>query len=363
MRELIAVCLVGLIVAVAHAPPAVAEGAVAAPTPVIVAPVRLADFADRIEALGTLRANESVALTAAVTETVSAVHFDDGERVKAGQVLVEMTSAEESAQLAEARASADEAYRQYQRVLSLENQGTAAKSLLDERRREWETARARRAAIESRLADRIVKAPFAGVLGLRDLSPGALVRPGDLIAVLDDDAVMKLEFQIPSTYLDVLAPGLEIIATAPAFAQRQFRGQVKSIDSRIDTGTRAIRVRALLPNPERLLKPGLLMQLELLKRPRRAIVIPEEALLALGEKQFVLVVAGSDDNKVVRRQVEIGGRRPGEVEIVAGLTAGEQVITHGGLKVRPGDRVEIAAIDDGSLPLPDLLRRLPGGGT
>ncbi len=362
MRDCLAVVL-GLMLGLAHLPPAAAEGAPQAPTPVIVAPARLADFADRIEALGSLRANESVALTATVTETVSAVHFDDGERVKAGQVLVEMSSGEERAQLAEARATADEAQRQYQRVLSLETQGSAAKSLLDERRREWEAAQARRAAIESRLADRTIKAPFAGVLGLRDLSPGALVRPGDLIAVLDDDTVMKLEFQVPSTYLEVLAPGLEIVATAPAFAQRQFRGQVKSIDSRIDPSTRAIRVRALLPNPDHLLKPGLLMQVELLKRPRRSIVIPEEALLALGAKQFVLVVDAADGNKVVRQPVEIGGRRAGEVEIVTGLSAGQQVITHGSLKLRPGDKVEIAVIDDGSQPLSELLRRLPGGDT
>ncbi|MGD8937330.1 MAG: efflux transporter periplasmic adaptor subunit, partial [Thiogranum sp.] len=139
-------------------------------TAVIVSPARLDQFTDRIEALGTLRANESVALTASVTETVSAIHFDDGDRVDRGKLLVEMTSGEEHAQLEEARATVDEAYRQYQRVLSLETQGTAAKSLLDERKREWETAKARLAAIESRLADRLIKAPFAGVLGLRDLS-------------------------------------------------------------------------------------------------------------------------------------------------------------------------------------------------
>jgi membrane fusion protein (multidrug efflux system) len=331
-------------------------------TRVIVAPARLDQFTDRIEALGTLTANESVALTASVTETVSAIHFDDGDRVEKGRVLVEMTSGEEHAQLEEARATVDEAYRQYQRVVSLETQGTAARSLLDERKREWETARARLGAIESRLADRLIKAPFAGVLGLRDLSVGALVEPGDLITTLDDDSVMKLGFQVPSTYLEVLRPGLDIIATTRAYADRRFQGKVKAIDSRIDAATRAIRVRAVLPNPEQMLKPGMLMQVELLKQPRQTIVIPEEALLPQGDKQFVLLVDQAAGNQVVRREVAIGGRRPGEVEIVDGLRAGEQVITHGSLKVRPGEQVVIGAVDDGSRPLPELLESAGGSG-
>ncbi len=334
-----------------------------AATSVIVSPARLDQFADRIEALGTLTANESVALTASVTETVSVIHFDDGDRVAKGQVLVEMTSGEEHAQLAEARATVNEAYRQYQRVLSLETQGTAARSLLDERRREWETAKARLAAIESRLADRLIKAPFAGVLGLRDLSVGALVEPGDLITTLDDDSVMKLGFQVPATYLEVLRPGLDVIATARAYAGRRFHGQVKAVDSRVDAATRAIRVRALLPNPERMLKPGMLMQVELLKQPRQTIVIPEEALLPQGDRQFVLLVDQADGNRVVRREVTIGGRRPGEVEVVDGLQPGEQIITHGTLKVRPGEQVVIGAVDDGSRPLHELLESFAGDGS
>jgi membrane fusion protein (multidrug efflux system) len=325
---------------------------------VIVAPVRLIDFADSIEALGTLLANESVELTATVTETISAIHFDDGDRVEEGQVLVEMTSQEEHAQLEEARATAGEAYRQYQRIKPLAEEGTAARSLLDERKRQSETARARLAAIESRLADRLIKAPFAGIVGLRDLSVGALVQPGDLITTLDDDSVMKLEFPLSATYLEALHPGLEVIATSRAFAGREFTGSVKSVNSRIEPATRSIRVRALLANPERLLKPGMLMQVRLLENPRMALVIPEEALQPLGEQQFVYVVG--EDNTVQRREIRIGTRRPGQVEVVDGLGADEQVVTHGHMKIRPGAAVTVTAIDDGSLPLAELLRSLPG---
>jgi membrane fusion protein (multidrug efflux system) len=327
---------------------------------VIVAPARLVEFADRVEAIGTLAANESVELTATVTDTISVIHFDDGDRVEKGQVLLEMTSGEEHAQLEEANATINEAWRQYQRIKPLASEGTAAKSLLDERKRDWETARARLNAIESRLADRLIKAPFDGVTGLRDLSVGALVEPGDLITTLDDDRVMKLEFPVSATFLDVLHPGLEVEATSRAFPGRIFTGSVKAVDSRIDPVTRSVRVRALLPNPERLLKPGMLMYVELLKDPRTALVIPEESLLPLGEQQFVFVVTA--DNRVEKRELQIGGRRPGLVEVLQGLAAGDQVITHGHSQVSPGQVVTITAIDDGSRTLPGLLNTLPGSG-
>ena len=336
---------------------------VAAPaTPVIVASVDAVPFEDRIEALGTLRAKESVALTASVTETVSALHFDDGDRVKAGRILAEMTSAEEQAQLKEVRALVEEAQSQYRRVQSLATQGTAAKSLLDERRREWETARARLVAIESRLSDRLIRAPFNGVVGLRNISVGALVEPGDVITTLDDDSVMKLDLSVPSIYLGSLQPGLEVLATTRAYGAREFSGVVRSVDSRVDPITRSLIVRVLLPNAERLLKPGMLMQVTLRKDPRRTLVISEAALMPEGREQFVLVaVPDGEGHKIERRQVRIGSRRAGEVEILEGLMENEMVVTHGTLRVSPGQKVEVRAIDDGKRPLPELLepRSLP----
>jgi len=331
--------------------------AAAPPTPIIVSAARAVPFEDRIDALGTLRANESLALTASVTETVTALYFDDGDRVQAGRLLVEMTSAEEHAQLTEATALVKEVKRQYRRVQSLASQGTASKSLLDERGREWETARARLVAIESRLSDRLIKAPFAGVVGLRNISVGALVEPGDLITTLDDDTVMKLDLAVPSVYLSSLTPGLAVTATTRAYGETAFAGEVRSIDSRVDPVTRSVIVRVLLPNRDRLLKPGILMQVVLRKNPRQAIVIPEAALMPVGRKQFVLLAVPMEaGHKVERRQVTIGSRRPGEAEVLEGLSPGDLVITHGSMRVRPGQAVEVRAIDDGSQPLAELLK-------
>jgi membrane fusion protein (multidrug efflux system) len=311
-----------------------------------------------VEALGTLRANEAVVLTATVSEIVTAVHFEDGQRVTADSILVEMTNEEEHALIEEERSTLNEAKKQYDRLRPLVERGAASTSLLDQRRREYETAKARLRAIESKLRDRLIIAPFAGVVGLRNVSVGALIEPGDVITTLDDDSVMKLDFTVPSIYLSRLAKGLSMVATSPAHSGRQFEGVVSSIDSRIDPVTRAIVVRAILPNPERLLKPGLLMHVTLLKNPRDVLVIPEEALIPAGRVNHVLVIDRSADPIVVqRRQVTIGNRRPGEVEIVEGLEEGELVVVDGTLRARPGQPVNVIAEDVGDEPLGHLLNR------
>ena len=356
-KSCVGVARLGLVIAALCAPP----GWAAPATGVIVAEVQRVSFEDRIEALGTLRANESVELTASVTETVSALYFDDGQRVAADTLLVEMTSTEEHAQLEEAQSLLDEAARQYRRVQSLATQGTASQSLLDERRRELETARARLSAIESRLSDRLIKAPFAGVLGLRKISVGALVEPGDLIATLDDDTQMKLDLAVPNVYLGSLRPGLGVVATTRAYGDRQFTGEVRSIDSRVDPVTRSVQVRVLLPNAERLLKPGMLMQVTLRKDPRETLVIPEAALMPLGREQYVLIASPEADlHKVERRRIVIGSRRPGEVEVIDGLDEGDWIITEGTLRVRPGQQVDVRAVDDGSRTLRELLQHESG---
>ena len=316
------------------------------PAAVIAAEVRLAPFVDRVEALGTLRANESVEITANVTETVMAIHFDDGQRVEQGDLLVELTSAEQHALLREAQVRIDEAERQYQRVRALVEQRSASESLLDERRRDLDTARAALLAIESRLADRLVKAPFAGVLGLRNISLGALVRPGDSITSLDDDRVMKLDFAVPSLFLTSLIPGLPIEARSRDYGERVFEGVVRSVDSRVDPVTRSIQVRALIPNPDLSLKPGLLMQVDLLRNPREAMVVPEAALLHQGTSHYVIVA--TPEGLAERRAVEVGARRKGEVEIVSGLTVGERVVTHGNDKVRPRQALTVQVEREGA---------------
>lgn len=324
------------------------------PAAVTLAEVRSVPFADRIEALGTLRANESVELTATIGERVVEIGFEDGQRVEAGQVLVKLSSTEEEALLKEATSAAAESKKQYDRIAQLAERGTASVSQLDEARRVYETAKARQLAIESRLAELVVKAPFAGVVGLRNISLGAVVRPGDLITTLDDDSKMLLDFTIPAAFLGMVGPGSRIEATTASFGAKPFQGLVRSVSSRVDPQTRSATVRAEIPNPDRLLKPGMLMKVDLLGNPREALAIPEGALLPDGRANFVMVVEKTPAGAVSkRRKVRPGARRKGEVEILEGLSQGEKIVAHGAFKLSDGAPVRILAETDDNSAKPD----------
>ena len=316
----------------------------AKPPVVRVVAAQVQPMADRIEALGTLVANESVDLTAKVTETITTLNFTDGQRVKKGDVLATMNTEEAQALLKEAESTAEESLRQYERTKQLSRQGAAAVAQLDEARRVYETARARQVAIQSRIDNLTITAPFDGVVGLRNISVGALVQPGDLITTIDDDSVMKLDFSVPETFLPVLVPGAAVEAQARAFGDKVFAGEIRSVSSRIDPVTRTVVARAELPNPERLLKPGLLMTVQLGANERQAVVIPEEALLPAGRRNFVMLAEPGPEGTVARKiEVMTGARQAGAVEILEGLQAGQNVITHGALKASDGAPVTIQA--------------------
>lgn len=314
---------------------------------VVVQPASIKNLTTTIEALGTLKANESISLTSNVTKKITRINFEDGQRVNKDQILVEMTSREESALLEEAKFNADEAKKQLDRVRALAKRGAAAESLLDQRIREYEAARARYNATESRLKDLVLLAPFSGVVGLREFSVGALVSPGDQITSLNDDSKMKLDFTVPGIYLRSLSVGLPIIAKSRDLGDKVFEGKVYSIDNQIDEVTRAIKVRALLDNKEHELKQGMLMLVNLQAGARDAILISESALMPLGSNNFVFLVKEDGEGFIVeRRQIQIGERLAGAVEVKSGLIEGDKVITHGLQKVRAGVRVKILAEEE-----------------
>lgn len=329
-----------------------------AATPVFVVEAKLTPIVDEIESLGTLRARENVALTSSVTELVTKVNFTDGQRVKQGDVLVEMDAAEEQALLAEEESRVSEAQRQVKRLEPLVKRKQASVSDLDTQKLQLQTAEARLKAIESRIRQRKIVAPFDGVLGLRNISVGALSQPGTQITTIDSDAEMKLDFAVPELFISALKPGVKIDARTSAWPDDVFRGTIASVDSRIDQITRSITVRAILPNPDFKLRPGLLMRVTLKKDPREAIVIPEEALEIRGQQQSVLI-AVNDGNKTLaeKREVQIGQRLKGNAEILQGLNPGDKVITHGNLRARPGGEVAIKAEEKNDETLQELLKQ------
>lgn len=326
--------------------------------PVFVTQIERSTFVDKIQAIGSLQAKENVELTPTVTELVTEVNFDDGQRVKKGDVLVNMDDAEELALLAEEESRVGEAERQVKRLEPLVARNAASRSDLDSQKLQLQTALARVNAIKSRLRQRKIIAPFDGVVGLRNISVGALTQPGVLITTIDFDSVMKLDFAVPELFISVLQQGAKIEAKTSAWPDKTFSGTIASIDSRIDPVTRSIKVRALLDNPDFLLRPGLLMRVELQKNPREAIIIPEEALIIRGNEQSVFVAMEKDGKTFAERKVvTIGSRRKGEVEIIDGLEVGQLIITHGTLRVRPGVEINIEAIQRSDESLAELLQQ------
>ncbi len=309
-------------------------------------PVILDEFVDSIEAVGTAKSNESVIVTAKVTETVSLVNFYDGQSVEAGEILVELADEEASADFEEARVSQREAQKNFDRISGLVSRGNATRSSLDAAVATLDRAKANAEALEARLSDRLIRAPFAGVLGLRAVSPGMLVRPGDTIATLDDINIIKLDFSIPETYLAALGLGLEVTAASAAYPNQKFTGTITAIDTRVNPDTRAVKVRAEIPNQALLLKPGMLLTTTVIKDRRMSKTIPEEAIVPIKDQLFVYVVAENGRGATVaRREIEIGSRRPGFVEVVRGLEVGEQVVTEGTHRVTPGRPVSVVSGD------------------
>lgn len=298
----------------------------------------------QVEAVGTASANESVTITAKVTDTVSQVRFEDGDYVSAGDVLVELTNEEETALLAEAEANARDTRTQLDRLEDLLVQGSVPISQVDEARARHSAAIARYQSVVARLEDRLITAPFSGVLGFRQVSAGTLITPGTPITTLDDVSIIKLDFSIPEIHLSLLQPGQLIEAESPAYPGSAFSATVKTIGSRVDPVTRAAVVRAHIENGDMRLRPGMLLTARLTTSERDVLMIPETALIQRGAEVLVFTVA---EDAARARQIVHGVRDAGWVEVLDGLTEGELVITDGLIKVRDGSPVKQITADQG----------------
>jgi membrane fusion protein (multidrug efflux system) len=311
------------------------------PTPVVSAEVREQPLARELKALGTAGANEAVEITSKTSNIVTAVRFRDGQRVQRGAVLVELDSAQARADLAAADAALTESTSLYNRSRELLSTQAVSKSQFDQIEATKKANAARVAAAQAKLEDTVIRAPFSGRVGLRRISVGSLINPGAIITTLDDTSVMKVDFAVPENFLSQLREGLALTANSTAYPGRRFTGRISSVDSRIDPVSRSVTVRAEVPNPESLLKPGMFLNVEIVRDRRNALVVPEEALVPEQNKQFVFVVAG---DKAQKREVRIGARSPGSVEVLSGLSLGERVIVEGTVKVREGGSVRDLAM-------------------
>ncbi len=304
------------------------------PPAVVVAEARVVPFPLSAEALGNTRANEAIEVRPQITAAVTAIEFEEGERVAAGDVLLRLESSEPLADLAAARAALVDSESQLRRAEELFRTRVVSASELEQLGARRDADRAAVAAAQARLDHTVIRAPFAGNVGLRRVSVGSIVSPSTVITTLDDTSRVKLDFDVPEVFIPRLQPGLTVAAHSAAWPDSVFRGAVSSIDTRVDPVSRTVTVRAVLPNEDGHLRPGMFLTVTLLKDDVTALMVPEQAIVPERSRQFVFVVAA--DGAVAQREVKTGRRRPGEVEILEGLEPGELVITEGTQKVRDG---------------------------
>ena len=303
---------------------------------VVTAPVVEKPIAVKIEALGTAHANEAVEITSKAGNKIVVVGFDEGQWVQRGHVLVELDGAQARADLAAAEAALAESRSAYGRSRDLYAQQALSQSQLEQIEATLKGNEARVASAQARVADTVIRAPFDGRVGLRRISVGALVNPGTVITTLDDTRTMKLDFDVPETFLAILKAGLAVSATSIAYPGVSFGGTVESVDSRVDPVARSVKVRARVPNPEGRLRPGMFLNVEVSRDPLPGLVVPEEAVVPERGHVYVFIVV---DGKVLRREIAIGRRSPGEVEVTGGLAAGERVVIEGTQMIQDGSTV------------------------
>jgi len=299
-------------------------------------------FVDRIEVLGVAKGQQSVTITSNTTEMVTAVRFSDGQRVAKGQTLVELKAGEEDAGIIEATARVAQAERDYKRWDTLADQGIAPRATAEQYLATLETSRALVEAARARKLDRVIRAPFSGVVGLTDVAAGSLISPGTPIVSLDDLSVMRVDFKIPDRYLPVLSEGSTIVARSDAYPDEAYQGRIAQLDSRIDAATRAITARAEFPNASGRLKPGMMMRVTIDHGGRDALAVPEAAIQFEGDQAYVFVVAAKGQGQAARKQaVEVGVTQDGFVEILGGLKGGERIVADGLNRIQDGQAVRV----------------------
>jgi membrane fusion protein (multidrug efflux system) len=312
--------------------------------PVEAAPVRVGPSQRQIQAVGSLRSNESIIVRPELAGRIVEINFTEGQKVKKGQLLVQLDSSVPRAELVQMQASLSLAKANYERAQELHKRNAGTERALDEARWKLRNDEAAVKLSEARLEKYALMAPFDGVIGLRKVSVGDFVNAGADLVNLEQIDPLKVDFRVPEVFLASLRVGQRVAVTVDAMPGREFAGEVYAIDPLVDASGRAVVIRARIANPEDMLRPGLFARVALVvdEKPE-AIFVPEQSLVPVNDQLFVFkVVDGQQGGKVVAfTKVKLGERRKGEAEIVEGLETGDVVVTAGLLKIRDGMPVQI----------------------
>jgi len=308
--------------------------------PVELAKAEMRPLERKVEAVGTTRARQAIEIVPLAAGRVVEIAFEPGQRVEKGDTLVRLDDDIQRADLAQADAKLTEASSAVARAQILISNKTVSEVTLNQLVATEAAAQADVDRARRRLADRTVRAPFSGIVGLNLVDLGARVDDKTVLTTLDDRSEVEIEFALPETLYGQIKPGLTVVADAVAFPGRTFNGSVVSIDSRIDPTSRAFKVRAAIPNPDLSLPAGMFMHLAVILERHEAVMIPEEAIVVEGSDTFVFV---ADNGKAARKSIDIGQREVGAVEVVSGVSAGDEVVVRGVQRLRDGMAIHLAS--------------------
>jgi membrane fusion protein (multidrug efflux system) len=292
-----------------------------------------------IRAIGSLRSDESVQIASELAGRVEEIKFTEGGTVAADDVLVKLDDSLAKAQVADAKARFELAEANDARAKKLETSGFVTGKKLDEAEATLETTRAALELQRVRLSKHVIKAPFPGVVGLRKVSPGSYIGVGTAIVNLEKIDVLKVDFKLPELFLPSVNVGQAVDVVVDAHPGRTFAGEIYAIDPQVDVNGRALALRARLPNPDLLLRPGLFARVLVKgKQTREVVLAPESAIVPRGGETFVFRI---EAGKAIETRVKLGERRGAEVEIVEGVIPNTLLVTAGQLKLRNGAAVEV----------------------
>ena len=310
------------------------------------AKVAFAPMPQGITAVGSLRSDESVTLRPEVAGRISAIGFQEGQRVAKGASLVRLDPAVPEAEVAQARANMTLARSKFDRAVDLAQRNFISGQAKDEAENNLKVAEAAQQVAEAKLAKMEILAPFSGMIGLRGVSVGDYVKEGADLVNLESIDTLKVDFRVPETYLKQVQVGQSLAVMLDAIPGKTFDGKVFAVNPLFDAAGRSIVIRAVVRNTDTSLRPGLFARVRLFTREAKdAMVVPETALVPSGDEQYVYRVV---DGKALRTKVDIGQRRDGVVEVLQGLDPAATIITAGHLKIRDGSAVTIAGAGRGN---------------
>lgn len=313
------------------------------PTTVAVATATETEWQPYLEAIGTLVATQGVFVSAEIAGKVREIQFESGEPVEAGTLLLQLDDSIEQAEVQGLIAEAGLGKLEFERAAQLLSDKLGSQADYDRTRANLQKTQADLAAKRALLEKKAIRAPFPGILGIRQVDVGAYLEPGDDIVSLQQLDPMYADFSLPERYQSSISHGQQVSVQVKAWPDEQFDGVISAIEPRIDSNTRSVRIRATLANPKLLLRPGMFAEVRLLLPPRgKVVTVPQTAIMYNPYGDAVFVVQQGDAGLVVEyRQVQTGIVRDGQIEISSGLQSGERVVSAGQLKLRNGMPVSI----------------------